>query len=112
MENQEKTEEAIKNGESRENRRGNQEWRIKRKPKKQSRMDNQEKIEEAIKNGQSRENRRDNQEWTRENRRSNQVWTIKRIAILCIQEKEKKPHNTRCVGHHYVEANTNIVNKI
>jgi hypothetical protein len=95
MENQEKTEEAIKNGESRENQRSNQ-----------------EKIEEAIKNGQSRENRRDNQEWTRENRRSNQVWTIKRIAILCIQEKEKKTHNTRCVGHHYVEANTNIVNKI
>jgi hypothetical protein len=31
---------------------------------------------------------------------------------LCIQEKERnKKHNTRCVGHHYVEANTNIVNK-
>ena len=39
MENQEKTEEAIKNGQSRENRRGNQEWTIKRKQKRQSRMD-------------------------------------------------------------------------
>jgi hypothetical protein len=52
MDNLEKTEEAIKNGQSRENRRGNQEWTIQRKPK------------EAIKNGQSRENRRGNQEWT------------------------------------------------
>jgi hypothetical protein len=52
MDNLEKTEEAIKNGQSRENR------------KRQSRMDNPEKTEEAIKNGQSRENRRGNQEWT------------------------------------------------
>jgi hypothetical protein len=33
MDNLEKTEEAIKNGQSRENRRGNQEWTIQRKPK-------------------------------------------------------------------------------
>ena len=33
----------------RENQRGNQEWTIKRKPKRQSRMDNQEKTKEAIK---------------------------------------------------------------
>jgi hypothetical protein len=39
MENQEKTEEAIKNGQSRENRRGNQEWTMKRKQKRQSIMD-------------------------------------------------------------------------
>ena len=52
MDNLEKTEEAIKNGQSRENRRGNQEWTIQRKPKRQSRMDNPEKTE------------RGNQEWT------------------------------------------------
>ena len=46
----------------RENQRGNQEWTIKGKPKRQSRMDNQEKTEETIKNGQSRENQRGNQE--------------------------------------------------
>jgi hypothetical protein len=56
MDNPEKTEGAIKNGQSRENRRGNQEWAIQRKPKGQSRMDNPEKTEGAIKNGQSREN--------------------------------------------------------
>jgi hypothetical protein len=49
MDNQEKTKEAIKNEQSRENQRGNQEWTIKRKPKRQSRMDNQEKTKEAIK---------------------------------------------------------------
>jgi hypothetical protein len=38
----EKTEGAIKNGQSRENRRGNQEWTIQRKPKGQSRMDSQD----------------------------------------------------------------------
>jgi hypothetical protein len=52
MDNPEKTE------------RGNQEWTIQRKPKRQSRMDNPEKTEEAIKNGQSRKNRRGYQEWT------------------------------------------------
>jgi hypothetical protein len=40
----EKTEGAIKNGQSRENRRGNQEWTIQRKPKGQSRMDNPKKL--------------------------------------------------------------------
>ena len=59
-----KTEGAIKNGQPRENRRGNQEWTTQRKPKGQSRMDNPEKTEGAIKNGQPRENRRDNEEWT------------------------------------------------
>jgi hypothetical protein len=39
MDNPEKTEGAIKNGQSRENRRGNQEWTIQRKQKGQSRMD-------------------------------------------------------------------------
>jgi ERCC4-type nuclease len=43
MDNPEKTEGAIKNGQSRENRRGNQEWTIQRKQKGQSRMDNPEK---------------------------------------------------------------------
>jgi hypothetical protein len=51
----ENIEEAIKNGQSREYRRGNQKWTIKRISKRQSKMDNQENIEEAIKNGQSRE---------------------------------------------------------
>ena len=55
MDNLEKTEEAIKNGQSRENRRGNQEWTIQKKSKRLSRMDNLEKTEEAIKNGQSRD---------------------------------------------------------
>jgi hypothetical protein len=54
MDNPEKTEGAIKNGQYRENRRGNQEWTIQRKQKGQSRMDNPEKTEGAIKNGQSR----------------------------------------------------------
>ena len=48
-----KIEGAITNGQSRENRRGNHEWTIK---KGQSRMDNQDG---AITNGQS-----DNHEWT------------------------------------------------
>jgi hypothetical protein len=58
-----KTEGAIKNGQTRENQRGNKEWSIQRKPKGQSRMVNPEKTEGAIKKGQSREDRRDNQEW-------------------------------------------------
>ena len=61
MDNPEKTKGAIKNGQSRENQRGNQEWTIQRKPKGQSRMDNPEKTKGAIKNGQSRENQRGNQ---------------------------------------------------
>ena len=55
MDNPEKPGWAIKNGQSRENRRGNQEWTTQRKPKGQSRMDNTEKTEGAIKNGQTRE---------------------------------------------------------
>jgi hypothetical protein len=35
MDNTEKTEEAMKNGQSRENRRGNEEWTIQRKQKRQ-----------------------------------------------------------------------------
>jgi hypothetical protein len=50
MDNPEKTEGAIKNGQSRENRGGNQEWTIQRKQRGQSRMDNPEKTEGAIKN--------------------------------------------------------------
>ena len=83
MENPEKTEGAIKNGQSRENRRGNQEWTIQRKQKGQSRMDNPEKTEGAIKNGQSRE--------TGNTRRS---------------QTKIKPHthSTICAGHHYAET--------
>jgi hypothetical protein len=42
MDNPEKTEGATENGQSRENRRGNQEWTIQRKPKGQPRLDNPE----------------------------------------------------------------------
>jgi hypothetical protein len=44
MDNPEKTKGAIKNGQSRENQRSNQEWTIQRKPKEQSRMDNPETL--------------------------------------------------------------------
>jgi hypothetical protein len=44
MDNPEKTKGAIKNGQSRENQRSNQEWTIQRKPKGQSRMDNPETL--------------------------------------------------------------------
>jgi hypothetical protein len=47
-----------------ENRRGNQDWTIQRKPKGQSRLDNSEKTEGAFKIGQFKENRRGNQDWT------------------------------------------------
>jgi uncharacterized cupin superfamily protein len=43
----EKTKGAIKNRQSRENQRSNQEWTIQRKPKGQSRMDNPEKTKGA-----------------------------------------------------------------
>ena len=62
MDNPEKIEGTIKNGQSRENRRNNKAWTIQRKQKGQSRMDNPEKTEGVIKNGQSRENRTGNQE--------------------------------------------------
>jgi hypothetical protein len=55
MDNPENTEGAIKNGQSREYRRCNQEWTIQRILKVQSRMDNPENTEGSIKNGQSRE---------------------------------------------------------
>jgi hypothetical protein len=51
MDNPDKTKGAIKNGQSRENQRGNQEWTIQIKAKGQSRMDNPEKTKGAIKNG-------------------------------------------------------------
>jgi hypothetical protein len=63
MGNPEKTDGAIKNCQSRENQRDNQEWAIQRNPKGKSRMGNPEKTEGPLKNGQSRENRRGNQEW-------------------------------------------------
>ena len=44
MDNPEKTKGAIKDGQSRENQRGSQEWIIQRKPKGQSRMDNPETL--------------------------------------------------------------------
>ena len=44
MDNPEKTDGAIKNGQSRENRRCHQEWTIQRKPTMPSRMDNLEKL--------------------------------------------------------------------
>ena len=51
MDNPEKTEGTIKNGQSRENRRDHQEWTIQRKQKGPSRMDNPEKTDGTIKNG-------------------------------------------------------------
>jgi len=53
MDSPEKTEGVIKNGQSRENRRGNQEGTVQRKPKGQSKMDSPEKTEGPTKNGQS-----------------------------------------------------------
>jgi hypothetical protein len=47
MDNPGKTEGTIEKGQSRENRRGNQEWAIQRKLKGQSRMDNPE-IQETL----------------------------------------------------------------
>jgi hypothetical protein len=73
----EKTEGANKNGQSRENRRGNQEWTIQRKQMGQSRMDNPEKTEGAINNGQSRENRRGNQEWTIQRKQKEQSINVR-----------------------------------
>ena len=49
-----------------------------------------ENIEGAIKNGQSRE--------------TGNIWYIR-------QRKTKHKHNTICVGHHYMQTNTNNVNK-
>ena len=44
MDNPEKTKGAMKNGQSRKNQRGNEEWTIQRKPKGQWRMSNPEKL--------------------------------------------------------------------
>ena len=49
-----------------------------------------EKIEDAIKNGQSRE-----------------IGNLGHTR----QRKTKQKHNTICVGHHYMQTNTNNVNK-
>ena len=84
MDNLEKTEGTIKNGQSRENRRDNQEWTIQRKRTGQSRIDNLEKTEWTIKNGQSKENRRDNQEWTIQ--RYLQLWAHKQ------NNRQHRPH--------------------
>ena len=38
---------------------------------------------------------------------------LEKLATLDTQDedKQKKKHNTICVGHHYTQANTNNVNK-
>jgi hypothetical protein len=62
----------------RENRRGNTNWTIQRKQKRQYKLDNPEKTEEAIQTGQSRE--------------TGNIW----------YRKTKQKHNTICVGHHHM----------
>jgi hypothetical protein len=57
MVNPETTEMAFKNGQSRDNRNGIQEWSIQRQQKWHSRMDNPETTEMAFNNGESRDNR-------------------------------------------------------
>jgi len=52
-----------------------------------------------------RENRRDNQEWTIQ--RKWQHWVHKTKG----EDTQNKKHNTICVGHRYVQINTNNVNK-
>ena len=133
MDNPENTEGAIKNGQSREYRKCNQEWTIQRILKVQSRMDNPENTEGAIKNGQSREYRRCNQEWaiqrilkvqSRMDNPENTEGAIKNgqsretsnIGYTKTQDehKQNKKHNTICVGHHYsykidqVHAHTSV----
>jgi hypothetical protein len=48
---------AFRNGQSRDNINGIQEWTIQRQQKWHSRMDNPEKTQIALKNRQSRDNR-------------------------------------------------------
>jgi hypothetical protein len=48
---------AFKNGQSRDNRNGIQEWEIQRQQKWHLRLDSPETTEMAFKNGQSRDNR-------------------------------------------------------
>jgi hypothetical protein len=45
----------------------------------------------------------------REYRRGNQKKTIPRNWST--QDEDKHKHNTICVGHHYIQTNTNNVNK-
>ena len=73
MDYREKTKGTIKNEQSRENQRDNQEWTIERKPK-----------------GQSRENQRDNQEWTIERKPKGQSRMNNRdtLATFGIQDKD------------------------
>ena len=54
---------AFRNGQSRDNRNGIQEWTIQRQQKWHSRMDNPETTQMALKNRQSRDNRNGIKEW-------------------------------------------------
>jgi hypothetical protein len=52
----------------------------------------------------------------RENRMNNQEWTIQRkwqhwVHKTKGEDTQNKKHNTICVGHRYVQINTNNVNK-
>jgi hypothetical protein len=49
----------------------------------------------------------------REFRRGNQKWTIQRNWQQRVHKtkKTKQKHNTICVGNHYMQINTNNVNK-
>jgi hypothetical protein len=86
MDNPENTDGSIKNGQSREYRRVNQKWTIQRIPTGQSKMNNPENTDGSIKNEQSGVT--DNIGYTR-------------------RRKTKQKHNTKCVGHHYTQSNTN-----
>jgi hypothetical protein len=54
---------AFRNGQSRDNINGIQEWTIQRQQKWHSRMDNPETTQMALKNRQSRDNRNGIKEW-------------------------------------------------
>jgi hypothetical protein len=48
----------------------------------------------------------------RENRSGNREWTIQRNWQHWVQKtQDEDKQNTICVGHHYMQANTNNVNK-
>ena len=50
----------------------------------------------------------------RENRKGqSRIDNSERLATLGTQDEDKqnKKHNTLCVGHHYLQANTNNANK-
>ena len=36
---------------------------------------------------------------------------LEKLATYVMQDKEKQKHNTICFGHHYMQTNTNKVNK-